>query len=339
MGNKTAATKPFFNTEIPNDWEVKRISDFGKVYTGNTPPTNEIKNYGNEYLFVSPFDLNDTKYITKTKTKLSKRGFDISRKFPKGSVLFTCIGSTIGKSGIAGEDLTSNQQINAIVVNKKNSGEFLYYQLERNAIKIKLLAGEQAVPILNKSQFESVKLLSAPLPEQTAIAQLLSTWDNAITKTQSLIAQKEQSKKWLMQQLLTGKKRLKGFKEKWKEFKIAGLFEMVDRYVEWQDSDLYHLVSIRRRFGGLFYREALLGEQINVKKLKSICTEDFLISKRQVSHGAWAVVSPEFDNAKVSDEYDCLRIKNKGMLTSHFWAWYCQSPLMSHYALDRKSVV
>jgi type I restriction enzyme S subunit len=116
----------FNNAEIPSDWEVKRISNLGIVYTGNTPPTNDFDNYGNEFMFVSPTDLGDGKYIRNTVKKLSKKGFDISRKFPKGTVLFTCIGSTIGKSGIAIENLTSNQQINAIVVNEKNSNEFVY---------------------------------------------------------------------------------------------------------------------------------------------------------------------------------------------------------------------
>lgn len=48
---------------IPEDWEVKKVSDFGKVYTGNTPPTNEQENYGNEFMFVSPGDLGISKYI------------------------------------------------------------------------------------------------------------------------------------------------------------------------------------------------------------------------------------------------------------------------------------
>src|SRR5690606_3166662 len=60
--------------------------------------------------------------------------------------------------------------------------------------------------------------------EQRAIAQVLSTADAAIHTTEKLIAQKELRKKWLMQQLLTGKKRLKGFGGEWKEKKLGALF-------------------------------------------------------------------------------------------------------------------
>src|SRR3989344_6070408 len=86
---------------IPDDWEVKKLGKFAHVATGNTPPTNNKTNYGHDYFFVSPADLGRGKYIVDTDKKLSKTGFDISRKFPKSSILFTCIGSTIGKAGIA----------------------------------------------------------------------------------------------------------------------------------------------------------------------------------------------------------------------------------------------
>jgi type I restriction enzyme S subunit len=224
---ETKNTKAFYNTEIPSDWEVVKVLNFGKVYTGNTPLTSETDNYNGGFLFVSPGDLSEAKYIDKTEKTLSEKGFSTSRKFPKGSVLFTCIGSTIGKSGIATVDLTANQQINAVVVNNTNSNEYLYYQLEMNSNRIKLIAGEQAVPIINKSQFETIKLPRAPLPEQKAIAHVLSTADAAIHTTEKLIAQKELRKKWLMQQLLTGKKRLKGFGGEWKEIHIRDVAKEV----------------------------------------------------------------------------------------------------------------
>ena len=213
MENNNTTYKDSPLGKIPCDWEVIKISDYGKVYTGNTPPTNDIENYGHEFLFVSPSDLGSDKYILNTEKKLSRKGFSVSRKFPAGSVLFTCIGSTIGKSGVASVELTSNQQINTIVVDKKYSNEFLYYALESNSHKIKLLAGEQAVPILNKSQFESVRIICPPLPEQKAIARILSLMDSAINTNNQLIAKKELQKKWLMQQLLSVKLIVKN--EKW----------------------------------------------------------------------------------------------------------------------------
>ena len=223
---KTTNYKPSPLGPIPEDWEVKRIGDFGKVITGNTPPTEDTDNYGNAYKFVSPADISDSKYIEATEKHLSEKGFSISRQMPIGTVLFTCIGSTIGKCAIANETLTSNQQINAIICDTKHSGEYLYYELSHRSNKIKQIAGEQAVPIINKSTFENYKVLCPPFEEQKGIAKILSLWDTAIAKQTALIEQLTLRKRGLIQQLLTGKKRLKGFEGEWKELRLGeiGMF-------------------------------------------------------------------------------------------------------------------
>lgn len=208
---------------IPKEWEVKRICDFGKVVTGSTPPTNDLGNYGMSYKFVGPVDISENKYIKSTEKHLSEKGFALSRCMPKGSVLFTCIGSTIGKCAIAKEDLTSNQQINAVICDPKHDEEFLYYELCNNSSKIRLIAGEQAVPIINKSTFEKLKIICPPFAEQKKISRVISLWDTAIEKQSELIEKLTLRKRALMQKLLTGKKRLPGFSGKWQEKKLGGI--------------------------------------------------------------------------------------------------------------------
>lgn len=65
-----------------------------------------------------------------------------------------------------------------------------------------------------------------PLAEQEKIAEILSLWDKAIEQTKELIAYKEKQKKGLMQNLLTGKKRLHGFTDEWKTTKLGEVTEM-----------------------------------------------------------------------------------------------------------------
>lgn len=209
---------------IPIDWDVKRVKDFGQVYTGNTPPTSDLSNYGCEFKFVSPADITDAKYIGHTEKGLSSKGFAASRNAEKGAVLFTCIGSTIGKCAIANESIAFNQQINAVVCDENHDAEFLYYELCRSASIIKLLAGEQAVPIVNKSTFENFKVICPSIYEQKEISKLLSLWDKAIEKQTELIEKLKLRKRGLMQQLLTGKKRLPGFTGNWKTLKLGELF-------------------------------------------------------------------------------------------------------------------
>lgn len=210
----------------PKGWNIKKIKDVGKVVTGNTPPTNDLSNYIGEYKFVSPADLGKDKYILKTEKTLSKKGFLKTRSMPKDSVLYTCIGSTIGKMGIAIDEITSNQQINAVILNKENHYEYFYYELEYKTPQIRLMAGEQAVPLINKTSFEEIEVCMPPLSEQIKIAEVLSTCDAAIDKIQKLIHAKEKQKKGLMQNLLTGKVRFKEFKDlSWEDFEIGELLD------------------------------------------------------------------------------------------------------------------
>ena len=206
---------------IPEDWEVKKLGEIGKIITGSTPPTANLEYYENgTFDFIGPADLNSNKYIDEAEKKVTINGLNAGRVLKKHSVLVTCIGSTIGKIGINKNICITNQQVNAIETDKNNS-DFIYYSiLERNG-RLKLIAGEQAVPVLNKTEFSKFKIPLPPLPEQKKIADCLSTWDSAIEKQSQLINALTQRKKALMQQLLTGKKRLPGFSDEWKEVKLG----------------------------------------------------------------------------------------------------------------------
>jgi type I restriction enzyme S subunit len=194
---------------IPEDWDIRALKDLAPVATGNTPPTQDLSNYGDEFLFVSPVDIGSFKYIWRTEKMLSKKGFSIARSFPAGAILFVCIGSTIGKCGIAPVALTSNQQINAIFPSDKVTSEYLYYSLVIAAPRIKSLAGEQAVPIVNKNQFSETMLpLPSDISEQEAISNVLSDMDTEIEELETKISKAHQIKQGMMQELLTGRTRL-----------------------------------------------------------------------------------------------------------------------------------
>lgn len=95
--------------EFTGEWKKCIIQDYGEVITGNTPPTSNSEYYNNgSYLWASPADLGIGKKINDTKTKLSLLGFKKTRVIPQGSILVTCIGSTIGKMGMATETMSSN---------------------------------------------------------------------------------------------------------------------------------------------------------------------------------------------------------------------------------------
>ena len=179
--------------EFQGEWEMCILGDYGKVVTGNTPPTKDIENYENgTYLWASPADLSTIKLISETKTKLSSKGFSKTRALPKGSVLVTCIGSTIGKTGMATKEMSTNQQINSIVVNDNNDNEFVYYAIQSAFPRYLSSIAVQAVPIISKSAFEMLPNKRPCLQEQKKIGKFLSLLDERIA-TQCKVIDKLQS--------------------------------------------------------------------------------------------------------------------------------------------------
>ena len=179
--------------EFSGEWKKCIIQDYGEVITGNTPPTNNAEYYNNgSYLWASPADLGTGKKINDTKTKLSESGFKKTRIIPKGSILVTCIGSTIGKIGMAVETMSSNQQINSIIVNEKSNNDFVYYAISRAFPRYLSEVGVQAVPILSKSNFEKLPNYTTSIEEQDKTGYFLNLLDERIA-TQNKIIEKLQS--------------------------------------------------------------------------------------------------------------------------------------------------
>ena len=181
------------------------LGDYGKVVTGNTPPTKDIENYENgTYLWASPADLGTHKLISETKTKLSSKGFTKTRPLSKGSVLVTCIGSTIGKTGMATREMSTNKQINSIVVNENNDNEFVYYVVQSAFPHYLSSIAVQAVPIISKSSFELLPSKRPSLQEQNKIGKFLSLLDERISTQHRLIDRLQSLIKGINRTIFTG---------------------------------------------------------------------------------------------------------------------------------------
>ena len=107
-------------------------------------------------------------------------------------MLVTCIGSTIGKTGMATKEMSTNQQINSIVVNDSNDNEFVYYAIQSAFPRYLSSIAVQAVPIISKSAFELLPNKRPCLQEQKKIGKFLSLLDQRIS-TQNKIIDKLQS--------------------------------------------------------------------------------------------------------------------------------------------------
>ncbi|MFU8892260.1 MAG: restriction endonuclease subunit S [Luteolibacter sp.] len=156
-------------------WHKTTVGKIGRIETGTTPPTANPKNYGEELPFFKPTDLEQGQFVKAAREHLSETGKQYARVLPPGTVLVTCIGATIGKTGLAQVTCATNQQINSISPDGDTLPVFAYYQVISPAFQaqIKSNASSTTLPILNKSKFSALCFAKCALPEQQEIVRLL----------------------------------------------------------------------------------------------------------------------------------------------------------------------
>jgi type I restriction enzyme S subunit len=243
-------------------------------------------------MFIGPGDLGD-KYTSRSEKALSDLGWGQVRQVPKGAVLCTCIGSTIGKMSVASEPLATNQQINAVVASEDNDTEFIYYALNRIAPRMRLLAGEQAVPMMNKTDFGQLEVLRPPLPEQRRIAQVLGAWDRAIAMVQQLLAAQQERKRGLMQELLTERRRFKGFGGKWVKRSVGEMIE--ESRIPVAQPDPERRITVRLHLGGVEHRQVRGTEAIDATGYFHRKAGQFIYGKQNLHKGAMGIVPRELN--------------------------------------------
>lgn len=201
-------------------------SDFGKIITGNTPSTQVNEYWNGEYCWITPSDLKDNKYYFKSDRQLTTRGLSKARVLPPNTLLVTCIAS-IGKNGILTVNGACNQQINAIIPNKNFNIDYLYYLFNFNKNYMLANAGITATPLISKKEFEKFQFIAEnDISVQEEISYCLSDMDLLIVNLKNLIKKKKLIKQGVMQELLTGKKRLPGFNKEWKQVELGSLGEI-----------------------------------------------------------------------------------------------------------------
>ncbi|MDQ3021031.1 MAG: restriction endonuclease subunit S [Bacteroidota bacterium] len=205
---------------IPEEWEVKKIGDIGSITSGSTPLRKRHSDYfmNGDINWVKTTDLNNSK-ILNTEEKITKLALQQSscRVLPIDTVLVAMYGgfNQIGRTGILKINSAINQALSAIYINKEIA--LPEYVLNWLNFKVRywkrFAASSRKDPNITKVDVEYFPILIPKLVEQIKINSILYVWNEAIETTKKIIQQKEKQKKGLMQQLLTGKKRLKGFEE------------------------------------------------------------------------------------------------------------------------------
>ena len=215
---------------IPEDWEVKKLGELGFFFKGKGVPKTSIETEG-KYKCLTYGDLyTKYDYVIKNVKSFINDASD-SQEINFGDICIAGSGETIediGKCAVFIDDKTGYAGGDIIIFRSDENPLTLSYILNSDLCKrqkYRLGQGHSVVHIYS-SQLQNLKIPLPPLPEQKKIADCLSTWDCAIEKQNALINALTDRKKALMQQLLTGKKRLPGFSGEWKVVKLGEIGEI-----------------------------------------------------------------------------------------------------------------
>ena len=199
---------------IPEDWEVKRLGDVCTFHNGRAYSQKELLSSGKyRVLRVGNFFTNSSWYWSDMELE--------NDKYANNGDLLYAWSASFGPRFWEGEKVIYHYHIWKIDSFKNISKEFLYsFLLFDAAMLTNTLQGGTMVHV-TKENMEKRNIAIPSIIEQNKIVDLLSLWDTAIAKQTALIEQLTLRKRGLMQQLLTGKKRLKGFEGEWKEVRLG----------------------------------------------------------------------------------------------------------------------
>ncbi|WP_445365907.1 restriction endonuclease subunit S [Microbulbifer sp. ANSA001] len=193
------------------EWKATPISKMGKVFSGGTPDTKVKEFWGGSLMWLTPTDVSalNSKYVDSTKRTISEKALKSSSAtlLPKGTLL-VCTRATIGVMAISTSEITTNQGFKNIIPGEGFLVEFLYYLLTFNSQELVKKSSGSTFLEISKKDFEKITLKVPSFNEQQKIAVTLSSADREIETLQQKLDCLKQEKKALMQQLLTGKRRV-----------------------------------------------------------------------------------------------------------------------------------
>ena len=178
---------------IPEDWEVKKLGEVCPLQRGFDLPSDKL--IPGEYPVVYSngiLNYHNTNMV-------------------KGPGVVTGRSGTIGKVTYIANDFWPHNTSLWVTSFNGNDVRYIFYLLQ--SLNLSKYASGSGVPTLNRNDLHIQKIAIPKLLEQRKIAEILGTWDKAIELQTALIEKLTLRKRGLMQQLLTGKKRLKGFPE------------------------------------------------------------------------------------------------------------------------------
>jgi type I restriction enzyme S subunit len=224
---------------LPDDWEISEIASIAEVVGGSTPSTSNEEYWGGGIPWATPTDITalSGNTISETEDTITKKGLDSASThlLPPNSVLMTSR-ATIGECAINIVEMATNQGFKNLVPSDGIEPWYLYYRMLDTAGFLNSLGSGSTFDEVSKTDVQSVDIPIPSLLEQQKIATVLHTVDQAIQKTEKLVAQLNRLKQGIAQEIFT-----KG-KFKYNSYQDSIIGELPQ---EWNINRLGKLVDLR----------------------------------------------------------------------------------------------
>ncbi|MGH2279572.1 restriction endonuclease subunit S [Aliarcobacter sp. ERUVET-7] len=200
---------------IPEDWEVVRLGDIFEIKVGKDL---DEKNY-------SPIKTDEHIYPIYSNTVENRGlyGYSKTKEYQGNSLTVVGRGIGLGTAFSRHHKFCAIGRLLVLQPKKKSNVDFISEYIN---FKMKIFDESSGIPQLTGVSFSTYLALNPPLKEQEKIAEILTTWDETITKQTELLRAKELQKKGLMQKLLSGEVRFSGFSDEWEEVRLGEIAEI-----------------------------------------------------------------------------------------------------------------
>ncbi len=208
----------------PSNWQRVRLGDIAEIIGGGTPSTQITSFWNGSINWFTPTEIGITKYVYKSQRTITPLGLKKSsaKLLPVGTILLTSRAS-IGDCAILKVVATTNQGFQSLIPSEKINNEFLYYLILTLKNKLLKLASGSTFLEVSPNKIKNLLIPLPPLNEQIAIANILSDLDRYLYALDALILKKEGVKKALSFELLSQRKRLKGFNQAWQKVRLGDI--------------------------------------------------------------------------------------------------------------------
>lgn len=316
--------------KLPVGWSYNLLDNIAERCSGHTPSKSfpEYWNGGIKWISLADSCRLDKGYVYETDKEISLEGIkNSSAEVHPAETVVLSRDAGVGKSGVMATPMAVSQHFIAWKCDNKEKlhSWYLYNWLQLNKEEFERQAVGSTIKTIGLPYFKKLRIAVPPFDEQKKIAQILSAWDKAISVTEMLLTNSQQQKKALMQQLLTGKKRLldengERFSGEWEVVRLKQLLH--EEKIRNKDNRVQRVLSVTNHSGFVLpeeqFSKRVASEDVSTYKI--VKKNQYGYNPSRLNVGSFARLDT-YDEGVLSPMYVVFSIYNERLNSDYFLNW------------------